>query len=415
MSEASQRSIFETSPLVKEVPGHLFTFEEKIFGMSLQQLLTDLGALTGSFSLTGSLPLLPHLIVCALITLSTIVLVHGRVQGMSIGYWLYVLLRAKMLPRRTTWQSQHIENPASHEEPVPSVQATWIPLDTIHNGIAEQSIQHKKTTVVRYWMAYEVEGKNICLLPENEQLRVFRRFEGFLTGLEFHLHLLSQTEHIDPVTAPALLVQKEALPQLSGTPHLQALQRASVHAQEQHMRTCTRTRHFLILSASSAEMAWHTPDETSRSILSAISRLLLFRKTPQVTRTQVLDQLRIRASIVRKAIQHLDMRIWPLKTRNSCSSLRAVWHLAVQSPPLCQNSSRPRPHSSNSQSPRTPRKDMNRKQEIACHRRLPPPLGETAKCIITKRLSLNTAGRTEHYNPTPLSQTTPGGAWDVLL
>lgn len=102
-------------------------------------------------------------------------------------------------------------------------------------------------------MAYEVEGKNIRLLPDNEQIRVFRRFESFLTGLEFHLQFLSHTEHIDHLTAPPLLVQKEALSSLSATPHIQALQRASIRAQERQMTTCTRTANIQLslLSCSS--------------------------------------------------------------------------------------------------------------------------------------------------------------------
>ena len=69
----------ETNPLIKEVAGHLFTFEEKIFGMSLTQLLTDLGVFTGSFAFTGSLPIIARLIICALITLCAVVFVHGKI------------------------------------------------------------------------------------------------------------------------------------------------------------------------------------------------------------------------------------------------------------------------------------------------------------------------------------------------
>ena len=40
--------------------------------------------------------------------------------------------------------------------------------------------------------------------------------------------------------------------------------------------------------------------------------LLTFKKAPVLFRSQVLDQLRIRAALVRKAFQQLDLRIWPL-------------------------------------------------------------------------------------------------------
>ena len=45
---------YEEHPLVKEVPGHLFQFEEKIFGMSLTQLLSDIGAGVGILSITAT-------------------------------------------------------------------------------------------------------------------------------------------------------------------------------------------------------------------------------------------------------------------------------------------------------------------------------------------------------------------------
>src|SRR5579884_1122959 len=98
MYEESRSHSVESSPLVKPVAGHLFTFEEKIFGMSLTQLLTDIGALTGSFSLSGSLSLVSRIVVCALFTLLIMACVHGKIQGMPLGYWFYLLLREKMIP-----------------------------------------------------------------------------------------------------------------------------------------------------------------------------------------------------------------------------------------------------------------------------------------------------------------------------
>ena len=115
-------------------------------------------------------------------------------------------------------------------------------------------------------MAFEVEGKNIRLFPEHEQVRIFGRFESFLTGLEFHLHCISLTEQIDPQTAAPLLMQKEALATLGATPRVQALQLASIQAQEQQMSVCTRTRHFLVVSVSSVEAA-SNPQGSSPSVL----------------------------------------------------------------------------------------------------------------------------------------------------
>jgi hypothetical protein len=42
-------------------------------------------------------------------------------------------------------------------------------------------------------------------------------------------------------------------------------------------------------------------------------RLLPFNTKSEVTRAQVLDQLRTRSSVIRKAMQQLDLRIWPLQ------------------------------------------------------------------------------------------------------
>jgi hypothetical protein len=212
------------NPLVKEVAGHLFHFEEKIFGMSLTQLLTDLGVLTGSFSLTGSLPLVPRIVVCALIMLCAMIMVHGKVYGMSLAYWCYLLLRSKMMPSWATWQSSGANQQPSQkkEKRPPSVQTMWIPIDALEQGIAEKHEQHKHMEHTRFWTVFEIEGKNIGLFTEREQLRVFRRFESFLTGLSFHLQFVSLTEQIDPETVPALKRQKEALRDLAAIPRLQS-------------------------------------------------------------------------------------------------------------------------------------------------------------------------------------------------
>jgi hypothetical protein len=316
MQKEPQSHPSDSNPLVKDVAGHLFSFEEKIFGMSLTQLLTDLGILTGSFSCTGSLHIIPRIVVCVLITFFAVILVHGKHQGIALCYWLYLLLRSKTVPHQTTWQPIQMSNERAMpkgKKRLPSVQATWLPIETLSNGIGGRIQQQKKGEIARYWIALEIEGKNIRLFPESEQVRIFRRFESFLTGLSFHLQFISHTKQIDPQTAPPLLVQKDALSALSRTPHLQAFQRANLHAQEQQMTTCTQTRHFIIISASGAEPAFQQTNENSRSLLSAIFHLLPLQKAPKMTRTEVLDQLRTRVSVVQKTFQQLDMRVWPLE------------------------------------------------------------------------------------------------------
>lgn len=140
----------QTNPLLKQVPGHLFTFEEKIFGMSLPQLLADLGVMTSSFSLTSSLHLALRLIVCLLITVFALVGIHAKIQGMPVGYWLFLLIRSRMVPTRTIWRSgkesaEHLGQKSTKR--LPSVQATWIPIETLQQGIAGKSEQRTRVAM----------------------------------------------------------------------------------------------------------------------------------------------------------------------------------------------------------------------------------------------------------------------------
>ena len=66
------------NPLLKEVPSHLFTFEEKIWGMTLPQLLSDIGAGVGIFTLTSSLPLPARIVVGAFLAILVLLLVHKK-------------------------------------------------------------------------------------------------------------------------------------------------------------------------------------------------------------------------------------------------------------------------------------------------------------------------------------------------
>lgn len=178
----------QSNPLMKQVPGHLFKFEEKIFGMSLPQLLADLGIMTGSFSLTGSLHPTTRIVVCMLIIGCALVCIHGKMQGVSFGYWLSLLIRSRIVPTRTIWQpvkamNDHLGQKGTKR--LPSVQATWIPIQTLQQGIAGKSERRNKVEMTRYWMVFEVEGKNIRLFPEHEQVRVFRRLNHFSPALSF--------------------------------------------------------------------------------------------------------------------------------------------------------------------------------------------------------------------------------------
>ena len=95
----------DEDPLVKEVPGHLFEFEETIFGMSLIQLLSDMGAGVVILLFTGSLQLFPRIVASALLAILVLVLVHGRAEGQTLLHWLYLYGRQAFIPRRSAWRS----------------------------------------------------------------------------------------------------------------------------------------------------------------------------------------------------------------------------------------------------------------------------------------------------------------------
>src|SRR5260370_23870674 len=96
----------DSHPLIKAVPGHLLQFEEKIFGMSLTQLLSDLGALFGIIALTESLPLLPRIASDALIMIVVLILVHGKVGDSTMLSWLVLFGRFRFLPKETVWRPE---------------------------------------------------------------------------------------------------------------------------------------------------------------------------------------------------------------------------------------------------------------------------------------------------------------------
>ena len=96
---------YPKNPFVKEVPSHLFRFEEKIFGMTLAQLLSDIGAGVGIIALISALPLLARILVGVLLAIPLLILVHGSAQDQPLLYWIYLYARSLIIPRRATWQS----------------------------------------------------------------------------------------------------------------------------------------------------------------------------------------------------------------------------------------------------------------------------------------------------------------------
>jgi uncharacterized protein (UPF0248 family) len=304
----------EGNPLVKAVPTHLFQFEEKIFGMSLQQLLTDIGAGVGLFTLTAELSVVTRIVVCVLLAVPVLILVHGQVDGQPLLQWLYLYARFLFLPKETSWQSTEARA-LNRSSKVPAVQTTWIHLDHLSGGMMGYSEPGGTSrNRGRYWVVLEVEGRNIRYLPDAEQVRIYGHFERFLTGCEFRLQFISLIEQVQPAAYPALSAQREAVLALQrSTPRLARLQQASVAFQQRHLQSCTITRHFVVISVSAREeVLRRRTDGARRGLIRTLLHLLVPKAEGVITREEVLDQLRIRTSVVKKLCQQLEVRAWLL-------------------------------------------------------------------------------------------------------
>src|SRR5216110_1127303 len=241
-----------TNPLVKKVPGHLFSFEERVFGMTLTQLLSDMGTGVGILAATTSLSLVPRLVVSVLLALPALILIHGKVGDQTLLRLLYWYMRSLFIAKHTTWQSleESQNNARAKRKKTAPIQTAWVTMDSLERGIAGESEPGSHGPAGRYWAVLECQGRNIRFLPEADQVKHFNRFETFLCGLEFRLQFVSHVERIDPAYYQPLRGQRDALAQLSSTPHLSALQQESLDYQEKHLQNCTLIRHFVVIEAS---------------------------------------------------------------------------------------------------------------------------------------------------------------------
>ncbi len=159
-----------------------------------------------------------------------------------------------------------------------------------------------------YWVIFEVESlQNVRFLAETEQVRIYGRFQHFLDGLGFPLKFISLVETVDQEHDPALLVQRQAVSHLTTAPQLQKLQVESLKHQQASLQQCTTIRHFVVVSASTSEIARLKADGSQRSPLMRLFELIWSKKVLAITREQVKNELRIRVSIVKKALQQLDV------------------------------------------------------------------------------------------------------------
>jgi hypothetical protein len=291
----------DTNPLVKKVPGHLFSFEERVFGMTLTQLLSDIGASVGILAATSGLSLVPRLVVSVLLALPALILIHGKGGDQTLIRLLYWSLRSFFVARHATWQSLE-EIHARSTKKNASIQTTWITVESLEGGIAGDSQQG------RYWAVLACEGRNVRFLPLTDQIKHFSRFETFLCGLSFRLQFISEVSRVDPAHSQPLRVQREALARLRETPRLWALQKASLDYQEQHLENCTLLRHFVVIEASASEEAARTHDGERQGVFASLWRFIFKPKQREIPREVVLDELHTRISVLQNILQQLDVR-----------------------------------------------------------------------------------------------------------
>ena len=271
--------------IIKKVPGHLFQFEEKIFGMTLTQLLSDLAALFSLIGVTSSVSLLTRLAIIAPTMLIALVLVHGKMSGYTMLYWLYLLVRFRFLPRHTVRRAE--------EGKGASVQECWIQFNELSGGTGGMV----RGAQAMYWAAFEIESKYaLRYLSETDQVRLYGRFKQFLDGLSFPVKFISLVSSLDATRDPTLMAQQQVVAEL--TPRLQQLQMASIKHQQAVAQHSTVTRHFVIVSASTFELV--------RERASRFSPVL--GKAPTVTNAQVKNELKTRVSIVSKTLSQLDVQ-----------------------------------------------------------------------------------------------------------
>lgn len=296
------------NPLLKEVPGHLFSFEEKIFGMTLPQLLSDIGAALAIASMTGHVPFVPRVVLCMLLGTVVLIVVHARVRGYTMLVWLSLLVRFALLPRQTVWR---LHNVPREKGDSPSVQDTWMRLTSLDRGIMGYTVPHRKQSEpnASFWVVFSVESvQNVHFLPKADQVRFYGRIKSLLDGLGSTVKFLSLVQDSDPAHDPALLAQKKTEAELVHSPQLQKVQRATIAVQQQQSQFSTNIKHYVVVSASRHDVAHLRPNGSVRSPLdSLISLFTAPRPSRSITRAQVMDVLRTRVSILRKAFGQLDV------------------------------------------------------------------------------------------------------------
>jgi hypothetical protein len=309
--------------LSREVPTHLFQFEERIFGFfTIPQLLYDAIAFVGLWYVWNRpIPILIRVAIAIIYAIVVLIVVHAKFRGRSITEWIYLYTRFSVTPSTAIWApvaQTALMKEAGQSEVAPSVQKTWIPLRSLSGNVLgftqkkRSEKDDKGSQPEIFCTVLEVVGINLGVFSQQERDRLFSGFETFLGGLQFKLQTHTSNEIIDVQTFEPILAQDQHLARLSGTPRLQALAHKSLQFQRKKISHCMSTRHFVIVSTSFTEMAIQRTDGKSPSMLSSFISLLKMSQQAKRSPEDVLQELSIRLEVVRNGLTNLGLSVEPL-------------------------------------------------------------------------------------------------------
>jgi hypothetical protein len=302
-----------------EVPTHLFRFEERVMGLTINQLLIDTVAGAGVWALWSASAVLPiwgRISVCVLAVLLTIAVVHVNVKGHSLVEWCTLYLFYWLAPPKTMWFSEAVprvleakkQKPPAH----PSVQSSWIRLAAIRESCMifedEKPKKGKQAVPSRYSAVLEVTGINFSLLALPERTRIFAAYKTFLAGLEFPLQIITCNETVDIQAYEPLQLLKQQSTQLQSTPRLAALARNHLQFLQKKLGTNIVTRHYVVISASPIEEEVKRVDGKAHSDFALMFAFLRRKKQDTFSEEQTLRQLRIRLKMVRNGFRDMGLQ-----------------------------------------------------------------------------------------------------------
>lgn len=331
----------QQDPRKREIPGQLFTFEERIFGMSLPQFLMNLSGLVLVVSLGRAIPSLPlRLIVCSLLGLLLLFCSFAKKDGYPLWTWLFLWLRFRLLPTRTQFLSSapHLQeggatagrsaSPTGEKKERPSVQQSWFQLSALEGALVcyeEPRRRANEEPNATFWVALELKGQHqLRYLPDADQIKLYERSKALFDGASFPLKFLSLSETIDPAAEPGFAYQLHMYRQLGNFPQLQHFHREVLTHLQNAFQHCLSIRHFLIVSASTREISYQQLEDHAASPWARIWAGLFQRKDMRASRSFTRDQLRTRCSIVYKAFRQLEVDVTLLEDASFLQSFLAT-------------------------------------------------------------------------------------------